>query len=63
MDDDGEIAGHAVAFLRLRAIELRRIGDLDTGPADHLRHVSDLCVREAEILEMRFGIEPSVYST
>ena len=63
MDDDGQITGHAVAFLRLRAIELRRIADLETGPADHLRHVSDLCVREADDLAKRFGIEPSVHST
>ncbi len=58
MADDTEIVTNAVAFLRLAAVELRRIADLDPVAAGDLRHTADQCRREADTMAEHFGLPP-----
>ena len=48
------VVQRTVAFLRLAAIELRRLADLTPPTADDLRHTADQCDREANDLAEHF---------
>ena len=57
MDGNVKAVNQTLVFLRLAAIELRRIADMGVSVADDLRHVADQCICEAEDLAKEFGIQ------
>jgi hypothetical protein len=57
MDGNAETVSQTVVFLWLAAAQLRRIAELEISVANELRHGADQCIREAEDLAERLGIE------
>ncbi len=55
---DNARAHGTIGFLRMAAIELRRIADLEPTAALALRHTADQCDREADELAKHFGVPP-----
>ena len=57
MADDTRVHG-TIGFLRMAAIELRRIADLEPTAALAIRHTADQCDREADELAEHFSAPP-----
>ena len=62
MADDIEVVNQTIGFLRMAAIELRRLAAIDPGIGDALRHTADQCGREADELAKHFGTSPPLRS-
>ena len=56
MDDRTRVLEHAVAFLRMAAIQLRHMTERAPDIADQLRHTADGLDREAAELSREFGV-------
>lgn len=56
MDDKSRVLEHAVAFLRMAAIQLRNMTERAPDIADQLRHTADGLDREAAELSREFGL-------
>ena len=56
MDDKTRVLEHAVAFLRMAAIQLRNMTERAPDIADQLRHTADGLDREAAELSREFGL-------
>ena len=46
---------NTIAFLRMAAVELRRLADRERNTAAELRHTADQCLQEAEALSNVIG--------
>jgi len=57
MPDDIEVVTRTVGFLRVAAVELRRIADLEPSSSDALLHTADQCDREADELAEHFALK------
>ena len=56
MDDKSRVLEHAIAFLRMAAIQLRNMAECAPDIADQLRHTADGLDSEAAELSGHFGI-------
>ena len=56
MDDKTRVLEHAVAFLRMAAIQLRNMTERAPDIADQLSHTADGLDREAAELSREFGV-------
>jgi len=56
MDDRTRVLKHAVAFLRMAAIQLRNMTERAPDIADQLSHTADGLDREAAELSREFGV-------
>ena len=45
-----DIVTHTIVFLRMTAVELRRLADKEPNTASELRHTADQCLKQAEEL-------------
>lgn len=59
MDDRTRVLEHAVAFLRMAAIQLRHMTERAPDIADQLRHTADGLDREAAELSREFSLSLS----
>jgi len=58
MADDIKVVTQTIEFLRLAAIELRRLAALVPGVGDALGHMADQCDSQANDLAEHFGTAP-----
>jgi hypothetical protein len=50
-----DIVTHTIVFLRMTAVELRRLADREPNTSDELRHTADQCLKQAEELSYVSG--------
>jgi hypothetical protein len=55
MTDDTRIVHQTIGFLRMAAVELRRLAGLEANIANVLRHTADQCDSQADELAAHFG--------
>jgi len=63
MIDDTKIVHQTIGFLRMAAIELRRLAGLEPNIADVLCHTADQCDSQADDLAAHFGAPPALSQT
>ncbi len=63
MTDDTRIVHQTIGFLRMAAVELRRLADREPNIAVMLRHTADQCDSQADDLAAHFGAPPALSQT
>ena len=60
MTDDIKIVHQTIGFLRMAAVELRRLADQDPTIAAALRHTAEQCDNQADELATQFRAPPAL---